>query len=160
MIRSTLLAIFALTVIVAGTAWAGEAGEEGESSGTGEAGDPAAVVEVKAPCMEKANQEALYACLQRVLDEGLKIVLPTCEDESGAALTGEALADCQTKVAAYQKNVGKVSGEPCYGLADELLAQCKAGVEEHTSGGSSKKKGLSKHEGTKMERMSDEEDEE
>ena len=88
MIRTALFAVFALTVITAGIAMAGEAGESSGTDETGGTGDPAAVVEVKAPCMDKANQEALDACLQRVLDEGLKIVLPTCEDESGAALTG------------------------------------------------------------------------
>ncbi|MDP7115305.1 MAG: hypothetical protein QGH45_25235 [Myxococcota bacterium] len=160
MIRTALFAVFALTVITAGIAMAGEAGESSGTDETGGTGDPAAVVEVKAPCMDKANQEALDACLQRVLDEGLKIVLPTCEDESGAALTGDALTDCQAKVAAYQKHVAKISGEPCYGLADESLAACEAGAQENSSGGSSKKKGLEKHEGTKMERMSDEDDEE
>ena len=159
MIRTALIAVFALTAMTAGTAWAGEAGEASGTDEAGGTGDPAAVVEVQAPCMDKANQEALLACLQRVLDEGLKIVLPACQDESGAALTGEALTDCQTKVAAYQKNVAKVSGVPCYGLTDELLAACETGAQE-ASEGSSKKKGLSKHEGTKMERMTDEEDEE
>ncbi len=145
MTRFALLATFVLSVSFAGSAWAGD--------------------EVKAPCMDKPNQEAMVACLQEVLDKGVTILLPDCGER-----TGEELAECETRIGAYQKVLARVTGDPCYGMQDEKLAECKAAApepgseepaaEEPSSGGSSKKGGLSKHEGTKMERMSDEDDDE
>lgn len=142
MTRIALSAIFVLTVAFAGSAWASD---PVEPSGP-----------VEAPCMGKPNQEALHACLQQVLDSGATITLPTCDDR-----TGDELTECQARTQAYQRALAKVSGEPCYGFTDDKLAECKAKTEEAaSSGGSSKKGGLTKHEGTKMERMSDDADDE
>lgn len=142
MTRIALSAIFVLTVAVAGAAWASDPVEPAGS--------------VEAPCMSKPNQEALHACLQEVLDSGATITLPTCDDR-----TGDELTECQTRTTAYQRALAKVSGDPCIGFTDDKLAECKAKTDEAaSSGGGSKKGGLSKHEGTKMERMSDDEDDE
>ena len=114
------------------------------------------MVEVKAPCLELANPEALAACLQEVVDQGKKILLPTCQEEGGTPLTEEELAECQARIAAYQKAVAKITGEPCYGLMAEALTTCTEAVAAQADGDNKKKGGLTKHEGTKMERMSDE----
>lgn len=94
------------------------------------------------PCQDKAGDE-LKACLAEAVENSADIALPTCTDKEGDALTA-----CKTAATAYQKALAEATGEPCAGFADEALTSCK------DSKSKKKGKGLSKHEGTKMERMS------
>ncbi len=145
MTRIALSAIFVLIASIAGAAWASDTPPE--SSGPPEA-----------PCIGKPTQEQLHACLQEVLDSGVTISLLSCDGR-----TGDELTECESRANAYQRALAGVSGDPCYGFTGDRLTECQAKTEEKpaSEGGSSKKKGgLSKHEGTKMERMSDDEDDE
>ncbi len=95
------------------------------------------------PCQDKAGDE-LKACLTEAVENSGDIALPTCDGKEGDALTA-----CKTAATAYQKALAEATGDPCAGFADEALESCKGAKSKKKKG-----KGLEKHEGTKMERMS------
>ena len=98
------------------------------------------------PCQDKTGDE-LKTCLATAVEAGTEIALPSCDGKEGDELT-----TCQTASTAYQKALAEATGNPCAGLADEALQTCE---QEGKSDKKKKKgKGLEKHEGTKMERMS------
>ena len=126
MTRLTLLLVFALTLMCASMAWA----QDTET--------PTAV----SPCFDQEG-DALKTCLQEALDASVNIVLPTCEEEDEAANGA-----CVARRADYQRQLAELTGQPCAGFTAEEKQVCESSQEAPPS----KKKGLSKHEGTKMER--------
>jgi len=96
------------------------------------------------PCYDQTGDE-LRTCLETALgvEDAPVVVLPKCEGDDEAALKA-----CADERKAYQVVLAELTGLPCAGFQDEELAECQAANPPK------KKKGLSKHEGTKMERMS------
>lgn len=97
-----------------------------------------------APCYDQTGDE-LRTCLQAALqtEDAQVVLLPQCAGDDETALLA-----CQEERKAYQAVLAELTSQPCAGFADEELAECQAANPPK------KKKGLSKHEGTKMERMS------
>ena len=98
-----------------------------------------------APCYDQTGDE-LRTCLQEALqaEDAQVVTLPRCEGDDEAALLA-----CNEERKAYQAILAELTQLPCAGFADEELTECQAANPPKK-----KKKGLSKHEGTKMERMS------
>lgn len=94
------------------------------------------------PCLSLTGDE-LKACLEEAVTQETPVVLPVCNEEDAAALE-----PCKAARAEFQKLLAEATGEPCAGFAGEELEQCQVAAEQPR-----KKKGLSKHEGTKMERI-------
>jgi len=123
----TLSLALGLTLCLATTAWAQDSEEPAGES----------------PCFDQSGDE-LKTCLQEALDRGVNIVVPPClqEDE-------EAKGACMARRADYQRLLAELTGQPCAGFIAEEKQVCESNQEAAPP----KKKGLSKHEGTKMERL-------
>jgi len=93
------------------------------------------------PCYTLAGDE-LRTCLEDALTRELKIVLPSCADADPADADA-----CQVRRTEYQRILAELTGRPCAGLLGEELQHCEANAP------APKKKGLTRHEGTRMERM-------
>jgi hypothetical protein len=93
------------------------------------------------PCYTLAGDE-LRTCLADALQREVKIVLPSCTDADPADADA-----CQVRRTEYQRLLAELTGQPCAGLTGEELQTCDANAP------TPKKKGLTRHEGTRMERM-------
>ena len=128
MTRTTLLLALALTLSLASTAWAQDSeGQAGES-----------------PCFDLSGDE-LKTCMQDALDRGLTIVVPPCLQEDEAEKGA-----CIARRADYQRLLAELTGQPCAGFIADEKQVCEAA---QAAAAPPKKKGLSKHEGTRMERL-------
>jgi len=94
------------------------------------------------PCLSLTGDE-LKACLAEAVAQETPVVLPMCAMEDAADLEA-----CKAARAEFQKLLAEATGEPCAGFTGEELETCQAAAAQPR-----KKKGLSKHEGTKMERI-------
>ncbi len=129
MTRLTLLLALALTLTCATTAWAQDSEGQPES-----------------PCFDQ-DGDALKTCLQEALDRGVNIVVPPCLQEDEAEKGA-----CIARRADYQRLLAELTGQPCAGFIAEEKQVCEA-AQTTEEAAPPKKKGLSKHEGTKMERL-------